>query len=159
VETGATTPLTTDRYDSFSPAWSPDGKWIYLISDLALKSLVFSPWGSRQPDPYFDRMNMIYAVPLKKGLRSPFAPQDELHPDGTLKPDGAANPADAKAEVPKVEIALDGIAARLEEVPAPPGNYFGLWIAANRLCWRDRNAADFTKTTLTCLDIANKGAK
>ena len=156
VETGVTTPLTTDRYNSFSPTWSPDGKWIYFISDRALKSLVFGPWGNRQPDPYFDRMNKIYAAALKKGLRSPFQPADELHPDPPAK---TGKPAEGKAEAPKVEIDLDGISARLEEIPAPPGNYFGLWITTDRICWRDRNAADFTKTSLTCLDIANKGAK
>ena len=152
VETGTTTPLTTDRYDSSSAAWSPDGKWIYFVSDRALKSLVFSPWGTRQPDPYFDRTNKIYAVALKKGLRSPFEPADELHPDPPAKS------GDAKTEKPKVEIDLDGLEARLVEVPVPPGNYFSLSAAANRLCWRDRSGADF-KTSLACLEIGNKGAK
>ncbi len=33
VETGKTVPLTSDRFNSTSPAWSRDGKWIYFLSD------------------------------------------------------------------------------------------------------------------------------
>jgi Tol biopolymer transport system component len=33
LETGVATPLTADRYNSGSAAWSADNKWIYLISD------------------------------------------------------------------------------------------------------------------------------
>src|SRR5258708_953787 len=53
VESGSMTPMTTDRYLSYSPVWSPDGKWIYFISDRALHTQVFAPWGARQPEPYF----------------------------------------------------------------------------------------------------------
>ncbi|MEM8902018.1 MAG: protease, partial [Bacteroidota bacterium] len=55
-EVGANTsfPLTTDRANSASPQWSPDGKFIYFLSDRNFQSLVGSPWGTRQPEPYFD---------------------------------------------------------------------------------------------------------
>jgi len=80
VATGVKTPLTTNRYNSGAACWSSDGKWIYFVSDRALKSSVESPWGSRLPDPFFDRTNKIYALPLRKDLVSPFRPPDELHP-------------------------------------------------------------------------------
>lgn len=72
VETGAKTPLSTDRYNSGAATWSPDGKWIYFLSDRALNSTARSPWGSRLPDPYFTRTNKIYALALKRDLVSPF---------------------------------------------------------------------------------------
>src|SRR6185437_16575552 len=77
------TPLTSDRYDSFSPAWSPDGQWIYFLSNRNLVSLVGAPWGSREPEPFFDKQTRIYQIALKKGERSPFAADDELHPKDT----------------------------------------------------------------------------
>jgi tricorn protease len=171
VETGTATPLTTDRYNSGSATWSADGKWIYFISDRALKSTVTSPWGSRLPDPYFDRANKIYALALKKDLISPFEPSDELHPAKT--PEKAA---DAKAEekpksdrVPdktaetkkpeKVEIDLDGIQTRLVEIPIPPGNYGELQAVGERLCWIDHDASNQEKNELQCVAIANKGDK
>ncbi len=162
VETGVKTPLTTDRYNSGAAAWSADGKWIYFVSDRALKSTVRSPWGSRLPDPYFDRSNKIYELPLKKDLVSPFQPPDELHPP---KPD-APKPSEKvpsetadKPKVEKIDIDLSGIAARIHEVPLPPGNYADLEVAAGKLCWIDQDAADPQKNTLGCVAIANKGEK
>src|SRR5262249_20610860 len=43
VATGKITPVTTDRFDSFDPVFSPDGKWLYFLSDRSLKSVVASP--------------------------------------------------------------------------------------------------------------------
>ncbi len=78
VESGKVTAVTTDRYDSSSPAWSPDGKWLYLLSDRNLTSAVQSPWGYYQPEPFLDRPTKLYMIPLKAGTRSPFAPRDEV---------------------------------------------------------------------------------
>ena len=166
IETGATTPLTTDRYNSGSPTWSADGKWLYFVSDRALKSTVSSPFGSRLPDPFFDRTNKIYGLPLKKGLVSPFQPADELHPATPDKSSEAKSPekdADkSKSEKPKIEkvdIDLDGIASRLVEIPLPPGNYRNLQAAGEKLCWIDDDSADPEKHALQCVAIANKGDK
>ena len=164
VETGVLTPLTTDRYGNASAAWSADGKWIYFLSDRALKSVVRAPWGSRQPDPYFDRAFKIYQLALTKGLRSPFEPADELHPDKPEEPKNPEEPRKADtaakpADVPKVAVDLDGIAARIQEVPVPPGNYEDLTVAGKRLCWINRDPEMPDKTALQCLDIANKGDK
>ncbi|PYT30031.1 MAG: protease [Acidobacteria bacterium] len=175
VENGALTPLTSDRYNSTSACWSADGKWIYFLSDRALKTVVPAPWGPRQPHPYFDRTFKIYQLALKKGLRSPFEPADELHPDNPAdKPDDAVKPsekpadsekkgepavAEKKAEPVKVDIDVDGIATRITEVPAPPGNYAELTTTGKRLCWLDFDRANPGKTALACLDIANKGDK
>src|SRR5262249_26863236 len=63
---GDITPLATDRYAKGAPAWSADGKSVYFLSDRSLKSAVGSPWGSRQPDPYFDRTIKIYQLSRNK---------------------------------------------------------------------------------------------
>ena len=64
--------------ESYSPAWSPDGKWLYFLSDRELRSLVSSPWGVRQPEPFFTETTRIYALALTKDQRWPFQPKDEL---------------------------------------------------------------------------------
>lgn len=158
LDSGKMTPITTNRYNSGSASWSADGKWIYFVSDRFFKSVVPSPWGVRQPDPFFDRMNKIYAVSLKKDMISPFEPADELHP--------AAEPAKAESKEkdkssgpPKVDVDLDGIGLRLQEVPVPPGNYSDLVTTEKRLCWIDHDAATPAKDVLQCVDIANKGDK
>jgi tricorn protease len=167
VEARKETALTTDRYNSGPAAWSPDGKWIYFFSDRSFSSAVGSPWGSRQPDPYFDRTNKLYEMALKKGQVSPYEPADELHPakPEEAKPEGkeAAGPdaavTAAGPKIPKVEIDLDGIIARIQEVPVEPGNYSSLVDAGKRLCWIDYDPQKSEKNQLECLDVANKGDK
>jgi len=85
AETGAVQAITSDRYNSFSPAWNSDGMWLYFLSDRNLKTTVRAPWGSRQPEPHFDRTVKVYELALVPGLRSPFLPPDELHPDAADK--------------------------------------------------------------------------
>lgn len=84
-KTNQSTLVTTDRFDSYAPAFSPDGKWLYFLSDRNLKSIVESPWGPNQPDPFLDKTTRIYQLALQPGNRSPFAPADELHGPGAEK--------------------------------------------------------------------------
>jgi len=178
ANSGVIQAVTSERYNSFSPAWSADGKWLYFLSDRMLRTRVPSPWGPRQPDPYFDRSMKVYELALTPGLRSPFTPADELHPDQPGKPepksevpqgDSAAaktdKPAESKSGLaaegkkPTVTVNIDfnGLASRLNEVPVPPGNYFDLEAAPKRLRWLDRDESPMPKRNLVCVDIANKG--
>jgi tricorn protease len=159
TKTGAIQPLTTDRYDSSSPSWSTDGKWLYFLSDRMLKTTVPSPWGSRQPDPNFDRSMKIYELALTTGLRSPFAPVDELHREQPTNPDEPKSdkPADVKKAIPvTVNIDFNDLASRLSEVPVPAGNYSKLQATDKRLCWLNRDDEMPRKLELECADIANK---
>ncbi len=191
VNSGAIQVLTSDRYNSIDPIWSSDGKWLYFLSDRNLKTTIRSPWGPRQPGPHFDRTVKIYELALTAGLRSPFLPPDELHPDTPEKKDGEKPDADKDAnaasgdkksseanpgatakddkgaaekkgedkEEKTVEVRIDftDLASRLDEVPAPPGNYDNLQATAKRLCWVNASDEEQKKLTLQCLDIANKG--
>ena len=79
---------TTDRCDSHSPAWSPDGKWLWFLSERDMRTMVGNPWGQRQPEPHFAEMTKIYGLALTKGLKSPFLPKDET----SAEPSTAAAP-------------------------------------------------------------------
>jgi tricorn protease len=87
LESGATQTITSDRYNSVNPTWSSDGKWLYFLSDRNLKTTIGAPWGPRQPEPHFDRSVKVYELALTTGLRSPFLPVDELHPESQEKKD------------------------------------------------------------------------
>ncbi|HEV2843812.1 MAG TPA: protease, partial [Thermoanaerobaculia bacterium] len=147
VETGAVTPLTSDRFNSWSPAWSRDGKWIYFLSDRELRTLVPSPWGTRQPEPYLASTDKIFGIALKKGLRSPFQAPDELHPaekEGEEEGEDAKDKKDEKdskekkdGKAVKVEIDLEGLRERLFEIPAPAGNYGTLQTSDGHLFWSE----------------------
>ena len=173
VNSGSIQPITSDHYNSGGPAWSSDGKWLYFLSDRMLRTSVRSPWGPRQPDPNFDRSMKLYELALTPGLRSPFLPFDELHPEKSeekpkpeeSKPEkDAAKSSDAKSaekspekKPAPVNIDFNGIASRLQEVPLPPGNYSDLQASDKRLCWMERDDSPQPKRSLHCLEIANKG--
>lgn len=94
--------VTSDRVDSYEPVWSPDGKWLYFLSDRHFYSRVASPWGPRQPEPYFERTTKIYMVSLQAGERSPFRPADELH-EPEVQPEPPAPESRRAQPVPPVE--------------------------------------------------------
>ena len=103
-----------------------------------------APWGPRQPEPFFGKPMKLYQVALRKGLRSPFKPADELHPaePEEKKPEpGETKEADKKGGTASVTVDTDGLAQRLYEVPLPAGDYGAPAASANALLTRrERNS-------------------
>ncbi len=155
VEDGTHATITTERYDSYDPRFGADGKWIYFLSDRNFHSLVTSPWGARQPEPFFDKQTKIYGIALEPGQRWPFQPKDELYAsDGDDS--GASKDSDSPVEV---TIELDGIQTRLFEVPVKPGNYEDLAVNGDRLFWLDEETSFEEPENLMALDIKNDEPK
>jgi tricorn protease len=140
--------LTTDRANSFNPRWSPDGKYIYFLSDRSFTTLVRSPWGARQPEPYFDASEKIYHVALQKNTRSPFRPNDELLEDKEEKDD--------ESDDVVVTIDQDGIKERITAVPVKAGNYGSLAVNDKALYVTSRETGIGAKTNLHFVKIENK---
>jgi len=171
VDSGRITPVTSDRYDSDSPEWSPDGKWLYFLSDRNFVSVVGGPWGSRQPEPFFDKQTKIYLVSMKPGERSPFQPDDELNPPAgeekkpeekkpEEKKDTPTPPPAAQDVKPPAPAATDltGIETRLLEVPLAAGNYDALSTDGKRLYFMSRDVSSPGRALKT-LAIENKSPK
>lgn len=167
--------VTSDRTNSYSPAWHPGGQFLYFLSDRNLQSLVGSPWGPRAPSPYFDRPMEIFLVALKPGLRSPFTPDDELTREaassGEARPregaegsstsaasrqEGAGRGASGTPAAPRVEIELSGLASRLYKVPVRSGNYSALTVNDGALFFLDRDAGQQGGARLTAIAIGNQ---
>lgn len=148
----APTVLTSDRYVSYAPSFSADGRWLYFLSDRAFVASPSGPWGDRNTGPGFDRRSKVYALALQPGLRFPFALPDELAP--------AAEPAAAKgngdSEAPTAApIVIEGLAQRLFEAPVPPGNYSELLLGTDRLYLLDRES---DRGVLKSFGIAAQGS-
>ncbi|MEO9483812.1 MAG: S41 family peptidase [Ekhidna sp.] len=164
VKTNASFDLTTDRANSYNPRWSPDGKFIYFISDRNFTTLVGSPWGTRQPEPYFDVSEKVYHIALQKGTRSPFRPKDELDTGEEKKPKKEAS--DKKGKKGKSEetssdeliVSIDqaGIQQRLMEVPIKPGNYSSLAINDKALYMISRSTGVNASSDLIVAKITNE---
>ncbi len=152
IETGKQVPLTSDRVNSTSPAWSPDGKFIYFLSDRNLRSVVGSPWGTRQPEPFFNAPFKIYSLSLRKGARSPFKPEDELS-----RTSGSEKAAESKEKKDlSIQIDLEGIERRIREVPVGPGSYSGLQVNDKALFWIERGQGTGPSNGLKAVKIGNK---
>lgn len=161
VDIGASFDLTTDRANSFNPRWSPDGKFIYFLSDRNFKSLVGSPWGTRQPEPYFDVSEKIYHVALKKGTRSPFRENDELEGDNneedtSTKKRKKKNKSKVNEDSLVVMIDRAEIKKRIIEVPVKPGNYNGLEVSEKALYVMSSETGVNAKRHLSFVKIDNK---
>ncbi len=172
---GARHTLTTDRTNADSPCWSADGQWLYFLSDRALRSLVRSPWGPRQPEPFFTEVTRLYAIALKKGVRPPWLPPVEEAPPAeqpenkaSLTPDkdkdkdkdkdsGSSDAPTgrkaAKKDPPNVVIDPDGLAARLWELPVPAGNWSRLDAAEKHLLFTETPARFDAKSHLRRWEI------
>ncbi|TFW29474.1 S41 family peptidase [Duganella callida] len=161
--------VTSDRYTSRSPVFSPDGKWLYFLSARNFQLANGSPWGDRNMGPVFDKRTGVYALALQPDNRFPFKPDDELSKPGDKPAEGAteqaaekaAEKAVAKAAPKKVEkslpaIAFAGLAERLYEVPLAPGNYRSLSMDDKRLYFLEADG-NGGKANLKTLAIASNG--
>lgn len=170
---GRTHTLTSDRYESGSATFSPDGQWLYLASARNFQVTGNpSPWGDRNTGPFFGARSKLYALALQPGLRSPFAPKDELESatdkkadeqraqdrKATEKDPTERKPEDKKAEDRKPSrpaIVFDGLAERLYELPLPAGDYRALRAESKRLWFLDRGLDG--KSQLKSVAIDNQG--
>lgn len=169
--------LTSARYSSGSPAFSPDGKWLWFLSDRHFAALNGTAWGNRNMGPYFDRRTRIYALALQPGNRFPFQPKDELEPAKPQAAEGAPEKAGeakgeeprgkggkegasaAKPAAPKVPaIAWEGLVQRLYEVPLPAANFASLATDGKRLWYLEAETTPERKTALKSVAIDNGGA-
>ncbi len=142
--------ITTDRANSWSPQWAPDGKFIYFISDRSFTTLVGSPWGSRQPEPYFDASEKIYHIALEKSTRSPFRPMDEMFEEDKKEDD---------EEGVQIKIDKDGILERIAELPVKAGNYRSLEVTEKGIYVTSRGTGLGAKTELKVIKITNEDPK
>jgi tricorn protease len=166
--------VTSARYSSGSPAFAPDGRWLWFISSRDFLPLEGSPWGDRNMGPYFDRREGVYAVALQPGNRFPFRPVDELDAAraeaaaasaaaslasaasaAASRPAALAAAARAKSALPA--IVWDGLAQRLQQVPLPAGNYVDLGVDAKRLWLLEAETSPEHKTALKTLALENTG--
>lgn len=142
VASGEVVDATTDRFSSTSPAFSPDGKWLYFVSERNLQSSVFSPWGPFAPQPHLDKTSRIFLVDLAGGERPPFDEPNELtraeaqEKQGEKAEDGDENGENGAGV--EVTVAVEGLAARLFELPIEPGRYTGLEVTDSHIFYLKR---------------------
>ncbi len=133
--------VTGASTNDFSPAWDPEGRYLYFLSERATNPVL----GSRDWQNIELRSTLPYLVLLRPDVEHPFQPRAGLpekekeaeKQDGKKsKRDQAAKRQKAQAEEAKaepVEIVFEGLADRAVEFPVPRGRYFALTATAERV--------------------------
>ena len=76
--------ITPPSSNSRSPAFSPDGLFLYYFNDAQFSSGSNSPYGSRGSEPVYEDGENLYCLPLREGLACPFFSGDEMNAAGTV---------------------------------------------------------------------------
>ena len=120
-------PVTEKWYNSSSPAFSTDGKYLVFESDRD-----FNPvYGRLEWNHVYTRLGGIYLAMLAAGTPSPFLPADEAVNSGQEEESSEANGKDKKKDAPAadqtVKIDPEGIQGRIVKLPIDAGNYRNLY--------------------------------
>ena len=134
-------PVTDKWYESSSPVFSTDGK--YLVFSSARD---FNPtYGRTEWNHTYSDMNGVYLALLSKETASPF-----LEKDAQVMTGAASTTEDeAKAGASAMKVDIDGIGDRIVRVPVPGGNYFNLYSDGERVYY-------FTRTGMKMYDLKNR---
>ncbi|MAP95353.1 MAG: peptidase S41 [Ponticaulis sp.] len=130
TETRETYAMTSGKYQSYSPTFSADGKWLYFLSDRHFNASPGSPWGDRNMGPAFNDRSKIYALQLDEEADFPFRAKTELDLSADEKDeseeeetDESEDDGDEEEKPAETHIDFAGLSARLWEVPLPSGDY------------------------------------
>ncbi len=129
IETGETWLVTQPEFSDFSPAWDPDGKYLYFLS-------------YREFNPVYDALHFDLGFPsamrpllitLQKTLGNPFVPEprpleeekEDKDKENQKEQEKASDEKDEKSEKesPPITIDLEGISQRVVAFPYPRGHY------------------------------------
>ncbi len=139
--------VSTGMTDDVSPAFDPEGKYLYFVSRRTLNP----QFGVFEFDFQFSATDKIYALTLQDSLLTPVPPQSdeesaEAKTDESGKDKDAAAGKDAakkskdekgaggkSAEPTPVRIDLAGISSRVAALPVPAGRYGALAACKGKL--------------------------
>lgn len=117
--------VTDSWFDSYSPAFSSDGKYLYFVSQRTFNpSYNNVEWNYA----YFD-LAKIYFVTLRKDVKNPFAPKSD---EVAVKEESSSTPEKKDDKKPETNTGLnlnidfENIVNRVGEIPTSAGSYFGI---------------------------------
>lgn len=118
IESKKSIAITDQWYESHSPAFSPDGKYLYFVSNRN-----FNPtYSSTEWNHAYNDMANVYMVRLAAATKSVFEPEES---EVVIEKDEEKK-EDKKSEEVKVVVDAEGILDRVESLPVLPGFYGGL---------------------------------
>ncbi|UCD24751.1 MAG: PDZ domain-containing protein, partial [Gemmatimonadota bacterium] len=117
--------ITGEYFNEFTPAWDPEGNYLYYIADREYAPMI----GSFEWNYVVDRESYIYALALRENVKHPFPPKsDEVSIEADEEEDegGEEGEGGEEDENGYISIDFDGLAQRVARVPVGAHNYGGL---------------------------------
>lgn len=135
LQNGERHQVTSGYYADVSPAFDPEGKYLYYLTNRSLRPI----YSDLDNSWIYTNTTQIAAVPLRKDVPSPLAPrndEEKAEPTKTEKRPEKKEETAATAETPRVAIDLEGFEHRAVLLPPEAGNYNGLTAAAGKVIYR-----------------------
>jgi tricorn protease len=167
--------VTDPMFDSGSPTWDPEGKWLYFVS-----SRNFNAFSGENEYAFITlKTSQLFALALTKDTKSWYLPEDNTIA-GDKKDDEKKEDEDKKdkkgdkdkkddKEDKKVEVKIDwdGLMNRIVLLPTDPGRYGGLGATEGKLYyvaydirgWKEGDFHDDDEdpsVALRCFEIKKK---
>ncbi len=165
LDTQKTHEVTDGWSDSYSPAFSSDGKYLIFVSNRD-----FSPTYSRVEWNYaYLSMSRIYFVTLAADTKSPFEPKSDEVEVKAETAKGATDESKEKVEAPQAEekkpaeskkavsvkVDLEGLKSRLIGLPIEVSNYFQVASVGEKIFYLKRPDG-VRRTSLMVYDLGEK---
>lgn len=158
TETGERYQVTSGYYHDRSPAFDPDGKYLYLLTSRS-----FSPEYSDFDGTWiYANSTTIAAVPLREDVSSPLAPRnDEVQIADEADEENGEEEGDDQEESDEPEevvIDVEGFEDRLIELPMDAGNYGNINGASGKVVYMKypRTGSDGRSGTLAFFDLEER---
>lgn len=160
TESGQRRQVTSGYYHDRSPAFDPDGRYLYLLT-----SRTFQPEYSDFDNSWiYANSTTVAAVPLREDVASPLAPRnDEVEiEDESADENGEESESEEESEEPEeIVIDLEGFEDRLIELPMDAGNYGNISGAPGKVVYmkRPRTGSEGGSGSLAFFDLEEREEK
>ena len=138
LSSGKEYPVTEKWYNSSSPVFSSDGKYLIFTSERDFNPI----YSQTEWNHAYNRMGGVYIALLDKDTPSPFLPSDEEVTVNNPAADSKAPAKDKKADTqadktPRVTIDPEGLPGRLLKLPLSAGYYYPFYADGEKVWYSD----------------------
>jgi len=152
LDSGQAVRVTADTTQDWSPSFDPEGRYLYFLSNRTFDPVM----GLVDQNHVYLDITRAYAVVLKAGEPSPFAPENPTDP-GITEEDQGKKKDKKKADKPATVIDLAGLDRRVVAVPGvKAGRYYRLEATADGFLYLSMPEDVFLKYT-TVTDTTKSG--
>jgi tricorn protease len=136
--------VTSERINAHEPAWDPEGRYLYYLSERELTPQI----SGFELNYAVNRATGIFALALRKDVPHPFPPEsdevtvpgkEEKKPEADKKDDGKDKDKDKdkkkKPPVKELRIDFEGLGERVAAVPVEADNYSNLFASPEYLVY------------------------